>query len=65
MRSAAILLRVRIIGCVMPGDIVLGADVSEYPSLNRAGIRALLRGALPLLAIGVINLIALDAPEGR
>jgi hypothetical protein len=45
--------------------LVLAADIGEYPSLNRAGIRALARGALPLLGLGVINLVALDAPPKR
>jgi hypothetical protein len=60
--SACILLRVGIAGCLAAAAITLAADVSEYPSLNRAGIRALAQGALPLLVLGVLNLVAIDAP---
>lgn len=41
--------------------ILLAVDAGEYPGFSRAGLLALFRGALPLLAIGTINLYPLRA----
>jgi hypothetical protein len=41
--------------------LLIGADAGEYPGYSCAGLRALAHGALPLLAIGTINLYAVRA----
>lgn len=54
------LLRVATVLCLLLAAIVLGADHAEYSQLSRAGLHAMARGVLPLLAIGVLSLRAID-----
>jgi hypothetical protein len=55
------LLQTASILCLLLAALLLAVDAREYPGLTRAGVRALSYGALPLLAVGVVNLIALNA----
>src|SRR4051794_15663350 len=63
-RAASIsgwLLRLAAVLCLLLAALLLAVDAREYPGLTWAGVRALSYGALPLLAVGVLNLRALDA----
>jgi hypothetical protein len=60
------LLRAAAVLCLLLAALLLGADASEYPGLSRAGLRALVQGAVPLLGIGLLNLRAVGAgPPAR
>ena len=61
--GARVALRVGVVLCLLVAALVLGADSGEYPSLSRAGLRALLRGALPLFGVGALHLLLLDPPD--
>ena len=57
-------LRVAGVLCLLLAALLLGADASEYPGLTRAGVRALARGALPLLVVGVVAVRAVESGRG-
>jgi hypothetical protein len=59
-----LLLRVASVLCLLLAALLLAVDAREYPGFTSAGLRALVRGALPLLGIGLLNLRALDAGRG-
>ena len=61
--GARVALRVGVVLCLLVAALVLGADSGEYPSLSRPGLRALLRGALPLFGVGALHLLLLDPPD--
>jgi len=65
-RTAAFrwLLRVASVLCLLLAALLLAVDAREYPGLTSAAVRALVRGALPLLSVGVLNLRALGAGRG-
>lgn len=65
-RSATfrLLLRAASVLCLLLAALLLAVDAREYPGFTRAGARALARGALPLLVVGVLNLRALGAGRG-
>jgi hypothetical protein len=48
--------------CLLLAALLLAVDHQEYRALTRAGLRALVRGALPLLALAFAHLVALDPP---
>lgn len=54
--------RAGVLLCLALAAVVLGADHQEYRALTPAGMHALVRGALPLLALASLHLLALDAP---
>ena len=58
-----VVLRTGIVLCLALAALLLAVDSAEYRQLTPAGIRALLRGALPLLGIAGLHMIALDAPR--
>ena len=62
--GARLALRVGVVLCLLLAALVLGADSGEYPAPSRPGIRALLRGALPLFGVGALHLLLLDPPAG-
>src|SRR5690348_15326207 len=55
------LLRASSVLSLLLAALLLAVDAREYPGLTRAALRALSLGALPLFAVGVLNLGALDA----
>jgi hypothetical protein len=55
------LLRLAAVLCLLLAALLLGADAGEYPGHSRAGVRALVRGPVPLLLVAALNLRALDA----
>ena len=61
-RAGPVVLRAGIVCCLLLAAVVLAADAGEYPAFTRAGMRALVRGSLPLLAIAALHLVALDTP---
>jgi hypothetical protein len=66
MRPFRVILRIGAVCCLLTSVLILAADAGEYPGWSRAGMRALVAGALPLLGLGVLNLLALDAvPPGH
>lgn len=56
-------LRVGVILCLLLAAVLLAVDSREYPGFSRAGVRALLHGALPLLGVAGLHLILLNAPS--
>ena len=64
-RVPRVALRAAAVLCLLLAALVLGADHAEYRQLTRAGLRALGRGALPLLAIGALNLRAVEGTRGH
>jgi hypothetical protein len=44
--------------------LLLAIDSREYSALSRAGLHALAWGTLPLIAVAIVNLHALDARRG-
>ena len=63
-RSFGLVLRAASVLCLLLAALLLAADAREYPGFSRAGLRALARGALPLLAIGVLSLRAVGDGRG-
>ena len=60
-RGFRLLTRVGVILCLLIAAVTLGANSGEYPGLTRAAFRHAAREVLPLLAVGVLNLAALDS----
>ena len=60
-----LLLRVAAVLCLLLAALLLSADAGEYPGLSRAGLRALARGALPLLLVAALNLRLLAPTRPR
>jgi hypothetical protein len=58
------LLRTASVLCLLLAALLLVVDAREYPGFTSAGLRALARGALPLLAVGVLTLRALGGGRG-
>jgi hypothetical protein len=61
---SALVLRVGSVLCLLLAALLLVVDAREYPGFTSAGLRALARGALPLLAVGVLSLRALGGGRG-
>ena len=60
------MLRAGVIACLFLTAVALAVHASEYPLTTRAGLRVHAAEVLPLLALGVLNLVALDAePSDR
>lgn len=57
-------MRFASVALLLLAALLLAVDAREYPGLSRAGLRALSRGALPLLLVGALNLKALGAGRG-
>ena len=59
------LVRVGAVFCLLIAAVVVGAGAGEYPGLTRAGLRFAATEILPLVAVAVLNLAALDGlPHG-
>ena len=64
-RTFRLLGRVAAVLCLLLAALLLAVDGREYPGFSAAGLRALATGALPLVALGVLNLAAAGAATPR
>lgn len=64
MRRVGLTLRVAVVLCLVLAALLLLVDAQEYPGHSRAAFRALGRGALPLLLVAGLNLLALERRRG-
>jgi hypothetical protein len=59
-------LRAGVVACLLLATLAFAVHASEYPLTTRAGLRVHATDVLPLLALGVLNLVALEAaPSSR
>ena len=49
--------------CLLIAAVVVGAGAGEYPGLTRAGLAFAATEILPLVAVAIVNLAALDGPR--
>ena len=57
--SFPLLQRIGVVLTLLLAALMLGADAGEYPGMTRAGMRALSRGAVPLVVVAGLNFLAI------